>query len=51
MSDYPPRLVLRLQGTSVQQYVLSKASVTLGRSTTSDIVLRDWRASRLHARI
>lgn len=51
MSDYPPRLVLRLQDTSVQQYVLSKASVTLGRSTTSDIVLRDWRASRLHARI
>ena len=51
MSDYPPRLVLHLQGTSVQQYVLSKASVTLGRSTTSDIVLRDWRASRLHARI
>ena len=51
MSDYPPRLVLRLQGTSIQQYVLSKASVTLGRATTSDIVLRDWRASRLHARI
>lgn len=51
MSDYPPRLVLRQQGTWVQQYVLSKGSVTLGRATTSDIVLRDWRASRLHARI
>ncbi len=51
MTEYPPRLVLRLQGTWIQQYVLSKGSVTLGRATTSDIVLRDWRASRLHARI
>jgi len=49
--DLPARLVLSLAGGTTQEFTLAKASVVLGRATTSDIVLRDWAVSRSHARI
>jgi pSer/pThr/pTyr-binding forkhead associated (FHA) protein len=49
--DLPARLVLSLAGGTTQEFTLAKASVLLGRATTSDIVLRDWAVSRSHARI
>ena len=49
--DAPARLVLDLPDGSSQEFTLSRASVLIGRATTSDIVLRDWTVSRSHARI
>jgi pSer/pThr/pTyr-binding forkhead associated (FHA) protein len=48
--DGSARLVLRLP-TGAQAFTLSKASVTLGRAATSDIILRSSQVSRQHARI
>jgi len=45
------KLVLSLPGNQEQEYVLSKSSLTIGRSTASDINLIDARISRTHARI
>ena len=47
----PATLVLGLPGGLKQEFTLSKARVTIGRATTSDIVLRDPMVSRNHARI
>jgi len=44
------RIVVRTAGGS-EEYALASASVTLGRSTASDIVVADPRASRTHARL
>lgn len=45
------RLALTLPGGRKQEYGLAKANVTAGRASVSDIVLRDPKASRNHARI
>jgi pSer/pThr/pTyr-binding forkhead associated (FHA) protein len=47
----PHELILTVEGGTRQEFTLSKASVSLGRATTSDIVVRDWAVSRSHARI
>lgn len=51
IADADARLVLSLAGGLTQEFTLSKASVTIGRRTTCDLVLRDWTVSRTHARI
>jgi pSer/pThr/pTyr-binding forkhead associated (FHA) protein len=43
------RLILSLPDDGRQEYSLAKSSITLGRSTTNDIVLPDSKASRNHA--
>jgi pSer/pThr/pTyr-binding forkhead associated (FHA) protein len=45
------KLVLSLPGGVRQEFVLSKPGVTIGRASTNDIVLRESRVSRFHARI
>lgn len=45
------KLILVEDGNPAQEFELNKASVTLGRAMTNDIVLGDARASRSHARI
>ncbi|MBI5031003.1 MAG: FHA domain-containing protein [Chloroflexi bacterium] len=45
------KLVLTLSTGTVQEFGLQKASVSLGRSTTNDIALRDSKTSRVHAKI
>ena len=49
--EAPARLVVSLPGGGKQAFTLSKAVVTIGRGTTSDIVLRDAMVSRRHARV
>ena len=51
MDDAPGKLVLTLPGELKQEFTLSKACVTIGRAATSDIVLRDSKVSRIHARV
>ena len=43
------RLVLLLPGSRREEYTLSKARITIGRASTSDIVVPDSRVSRSHA--
>jgi pSer/pThr/pTyr-binding forkhead associated (FHA) protein len=45
------KLILTQQGGPEQEYELGKASITLGRAMTNDIILSDARASRSHARL
>src|ERR1039458_5638552 len=45
------RLTLLLPGNSRQEFTLSKARITIGRASTSDIVVRDSKVSRRHALI
>lgn len=45
------KLVLRLPGGMKQAFTLSKASVTIGRATINDIVVRDATVSRCHIRV
>jgi pSer/pThr/pTyr-binding forkhead associated (FHA) protein len=45
------KLVLTTFGGHEQEYVLEKATIILGRGTTSDIVLPDSKVSRAHARL
>jgi pSer/pThr/pTyr-binding forkhead associated (FHA) protein len=45
------KLALSLPEGLLQEYTLSKATVSIGRATTSDIVLLDPTVSRAHARI
>ena len=45
------KLIIIQDNNPSQEFELSKASVTLGRAMTNDIVLGDTRASRSHARI
>jgi pSer/pThr/pTyr-binding forkhead associated (FHA) protein len=45
------KLILTQQGGPEQEYELGKASITLGRAMTNDIILSDSRASRNHARL
>ncbi len=45
------KLVLLSEGGPEQEYELGKSRITLGRSTTNDIILSDSRASRSHARL
>ena len=45
------KLVLTLADEQEQEFELAKASLTIGRSTASDINLIDGRVSRSHARI
>ncbi len=45
------KLVLIQQGGPEQEYELSKASISLGRAMTNDIILSDARVSREHARL
>jgi pSer/pThr/pTyr-binding forkhead associated (FHA) protein len=49
--DAPDKLVLDLPGGVRQEFTLSKSSVTIGRASTTDIVLRDAKVSRCHARV
>ena len=51
MGDASGKLVLSLPGDLKQEFTLSKACVTIGRAATSDIVLRDSKVSRCHARV
>ena len=45
------RLIVAQGGGPEREFELGKAVVTLGRGLTSDVVLADTRASRLHAQI
>jgi pSer/pThr/pTyr-binding forkhead associated (FHA) protein len=45
------KLVVVQVGTSDQEYELNKASITLGRDMTNDVILGDARVSRNHARL
>ena len=45
------KLILVQEGGPEQEYELGKASVTLGRAMTNDIIISDARASRSHARL
>ena len=45
------KLVLSLAGGVRQEFTLSKASVTIGRASTNDIVVRDDKVSRTHIRV
>ncbi len=45
------KLVLARGGEDSQEFALEKSPVTLGRATNEDIVLRDAKVSRTHARI
>lgn len=51
MVDTFGKLVLEQPGTPEQEFELSKASISLGRALTNDIVLNDGRVSRSHVRI
>jgi pSer/pThr/pTyr-binding forkhead associated (FHA) protein len=44
------RLVLTLPEGRAQEFALAKENITAGRAPTSDIVLRDTKASRAHSR-
>lgn len=45
------KLILTRPGVPEQEFTLAKARVSIGRAATNDIVLRDPKASRLHARL
>jgi pSer/pThr/pTyr-binding forkhead associated (FHA) protein len=45
------KLILALPGGQEQEFSLAKSSVFVGRAATSDIVVRDARVSRTHARL
>src|ERR1019366_6887868 len=45
------RLTLLLPENNRQEFTLSKARVTIGRASNSDIVVRDLKVSRRHALI
>jgi pSer/pThr/pTyr-binding forkhead associated (FHA) protein len=51
MLNYHGKLILLNAEGPEQEYELSKASVTLGRAMTNDIILNDSRISRSHARL
>jgi pSer/pThr/pTyr-binding forkhead associated (FHA) protein len=51
MQNYHGKLILLNADGPEQEYELSKASVTLGRGLTNDIILNDNRISRSHARL
>ncbi len=51
MNNYHGKLILLNEDGPEQEYELSKASVTLGRAMTNDIILNDNRISRSHARL
>ena len=51
MANYHGKLILLNADGPEQEYELSKASVTLGRAMTNDIILTDSRISRSHARL
>lgn len=46
-----PQLVLTLPNGVTQTYSMGRATITIGRQTTCDMVLRHWTVSRRHARI
>lgn len=45
------RLILSTPGRPAQVFSVRAATMTIGRSATNDIILRDARASRVHARL
>ncbi|MBI5033546.1 MAG: FHA domain-containing protein [Chloroflexi bacterium] len=47
----PSKLVLTMASGQEQEFTLSAASVSLGRGTANEIVLRDAKVSRVHARL
>lgn len=51
MENYYGKLILINDDGPEQEYELSKASVTLGRAMTNEIILDDNRISRSHARV
>jgi pSer/pThr/pTyr-binding forkhead associated (FHA) protein len=51
MSSRYGRLVMLNPGGPEQEFELAKATISLGRATTNDIVLADVRVSRSHARL
>jgi pSer/pThr/pTyr-binding forkhead associated (FHA) protein len=51
ITDAPGKLVLSLPDGLKQEFTLSKRTITIGRGTTSDIVIRDPVASRNHAHV
>jgi pSer/pThr/pTyr-binding forkhead associated (FHA) protein len=51
MQNYHGKLILLNADGPEQEYELSKASITLGRAMTNDIILDDSRISRSHARL
>jgi len=51
MEGSTARLVLIQEGGPEQVYELSKASISIGRAMTNDIILSDTRVSRSHARL
>ena len=50
-ADPPPRFVASLPNGLTQEYLLTEASVTIGRHAACDIVLDDDTVSRTHARV
>ena len=51
MDNVIGKLVLLQDGAPEQEFELNKASITLGRAMTNDIILSDSRISRSHARL
>ncbi len=45
------KLVHSRSGEQDQEFVLTEGSITIGRGATNEIVLRDAKVSRVHARI
>ena len=45
------KLILSRTGERDQDFTLAKATITLGRASDNDIVLRDGKSSRYHARL
>src|SRR5574340_1050031 len=51
MTDSFGKLILIQEGGPEQEFELGKASISLGRALTNDIILNDTRVSRSHARL
>lgn len=51
MADFYGKLIVSKEDERHQEFVLSKGSITLGRSTVHDVVLDDELVSRSHARV
>lgn len=51
MTEVSRRLILALPGGQKQEFALAAATVAIGRGAANDVVLRDPKVSRTHARI
>src|SRR3954470_18566636 len=50
-TPHAERLILSTANGPRQEFTLSKAAITIGRSMTNDVAVRDPLVSRVHARV